>query len=177
MWAEKGLSWKGTACYALWRTSCAVEEESLPARVLDDHDGSVVVVQAAEDLGRTSFQHRDILRLHCLAACWERGKREKNVNIVTQMVWDGEKEGWRKETGGTDAAERKTSSICTSLEIEPFKIRYSKHPSFAHYSSCGHNKAEEGRVGERGMEEGKRRGGQSEIKNERETRKNSTSWW
>lgn len=58
-----------------------------------------------------------------------------------------------EETRGTDAAERteerKTSSICTSLEIEPFKIRYSKHPSFARYSSCGHNKPGKGGVGVR----------------------------
>lgn len=59
---------KGNSLQASRRTSCAVEEESLPARVLDDHDGSVVVVQAAEDLGRASLQYRDILRLNCLAA-------------------------------------------------------------------------------------------------------------
>lgn len=37
---------------------------------------------------------------------------------------------------------KKICSICNSLEIEPFKIRYSKHPSFTRYSSCGHNKGE-----------------------------------
>lgn len=43
-------------------------------------------------------------------------------------------------------------SICTSLKIKPLKIRHSKHPSFTHYSSYGHNKGEMGR-GRRGKEE------------------------
>lgn len=77
-----------------------------------------------------------------------------------------------EETRGTDAAERteerKTSSICTSLEIEPFKIRYSKHPSFARYSSCGHNKPGKGGGMRVGGREGSGGGRQSEIKNERE---------
>lgn len=55
----------------------------------------------------------------------------------------GERDGGVEEgIGGTDAVGGKISSICTSLEIEPFKIRYSKHPSFACYSSCRHNKPE-----------------------------------
>ena len=47
-------------------TSCAVEEEGLSAGILDDHDRSIVVLQAAGDLGRTSLHDCHILRLHRL---------------------------------------------------------------------------------------------------------------
>lgn len=45
------------------------------------------------------------------------------------------------QMGGTDV-EKKRCSICTSLEKEPFKIRYLKHPSFTRNSSYGHNEGE-----------------------------------
>lgn len=36
--------------------------------------------------------------------------------------------------------EDKRCSICSSLEMEPFRIRHLKRPSFTRYSSYGHNK-------------------------------------
>lgn len=86
-------------------TSCAVEEERLPAGVLDHHDRSVVVLQAAGDLGRTSLQNRHILRLHCLTPGWRENEREReretDIRIVTQ--------GKRKER--TDAGRRNVQFV------------------------------------------------------------------
>ncbi len=52
------------------------------------------------------------------------------------------------QIGGTDV-EKKRCSVCTSLEIEPFKIRCLKNPSFTCYSSYGHNTGEMERERER----------------------------
>lgn len=38
---------------------------------------------------------------------------------------------------GRNDAEEERCSICASLEVEPFKIRYLKHPSFTCHSSYG----------------------------------------
>lgn len=52
----------------------------------------------------------------------------------------GERDGGVEEgIGGTDAV---GGGNIFNLQIEPFKIRYSKHPSFACYSSRRHNKPE-----------------------------------
>lgn len=48
------------------QTSCAVEEKRLAAGILDDHDGSIIVLQAAGDLSNASLQDGDVLCLHCL---------------------------------------------------------------------------------------------------------------
>lgn len=56
---------------------------------------------------------------------------------------------------------KKTCSICTSLEIQPFKIRYSKHPSFTHYSIIWAQQR-------RNTEGEDERGGDGEIKRVRE---------
>lgn len=50
------------------RTSRAVEEKGLAAGILDDHDGSIVVLQAAGDLSSASLQDGDVLCLHRLTA-------------------------------------------------------------------------------------------------------------
>lgn len=50
-------------------TSCAVKKKGLAAGILDDHDGSIVVLQAAGDLSSASFQDGDILCLHRLTVC------------------------------------------------------------------------------------------------------------
>lgn len=67
-------------------------------------------------------------------------KGKLDVNTVTQMVGDGE--GGKR--GGNNREEqmqrKKIYSIYTSLEREPFKIRYLKRPSFSRHSSCRHNK-------------------------------------
>lgn len=144
-------------------TSCAVEEEGLPAGILDDHDRSIVVLQAAGDLGRTSLHDCNILRLHRLTTGWG---RERWALIQWYRGW--EKKRWRGEGQivGTDV-EDKRCSICTSLEMEPFKIRHLKRPSFTRYSSYGHNKRRR-----------KKGGGHMvmEMKRSREkTPKNSTS--
>lgn len=41
------------------------------------------------------------------------------------------------QIGGIDA-QKERCSIRTSVEIDPFKIRYLRHPSFTHNSSYGH---------------------------------------
>lgn len=65
------------------------------------------------------------------------------------MVKRKKKENRREgQIGGIDA-KKERRSICTSVEIEPFKIRYLMHPSFTHYSSYGHvGEMEMGRKGE-----------------------------
>lgn len=49
-------------------TSCAVEEKGLAAGILDDHDGSIVVLQTARDLSSASLQDGDVFCLHGLTA-------------------------------------------------------------------------------------------------------------
>lgn len=83
------------------RTSCAIEEKSLPAGILDDHDWSIVVLQAAGDLGRASLQHRDILCLHCLTAGWGRGEERRTLVQWHRWWWEMERRGerWRRSGG------------------------------------------------------------------------------
>lgn len=77
-----------------------------------------------------------------------------------------------RQIGGTDAA-KKRCSICSSLEIEPFKIRYLKNPSFTRYSSYGHNTGEMVRGGKERRRQSDR---DKEIESGREkTLKDSTS--
>lgn len=71
-------------------TSCAVEEEGLPARILDDHDRSIVILQAAGDLGRTSLQDCHILCLYRLTTSWGREKEKEGLKRVRQRVNGGE---------------------------------------------------------------------------------------
>lgn len=74
-------------------------------------------------------------------------KGKLDVNTVTQMAGDGE--GGKR--GGNNREEQmqreKIYSICTSLEREPFRIRYLKRPSFSRNSSHGHNKGGRDRRG------------------------------
>lgn len=83
-----------------------------------------------------------------------------DVNAVIEGVGGGEKGSGEEMDGkeGTDAA--KKMFISAALEIEPFKTRYLKHPSFTRYSSYGHNKGAtregEGRGGGDGVMEIKR---------------------
>lgn len=47
-------------------TSCPVEEERLPTGILDHHDGAIVVLQVAGDVGRASLKDCHTLCLHRL---------------------------------------------------------------------------------------------------------------
>lgn len=55
------------ACAGI-HTPRAIEEKGLAAGILDDHDGSIVLLQATGDLSRASFQDSDVLCLHRLTA-------------------------------------------------------------------------------------------------------------
>lgn len=114
------------------QTSCAVEEESLPAGILDDHNWAIVVLQAAGDLGSASLQDCHILCLHCLAAGCGR-ERLMFIKWCKDCLMESKdtERGERRE----QMQKSKKREIHNTLEIESFKIRYLTHCSLMSHLS------------------------------------------